>query len=437
MNTTTNNNNTNDNTVSSKIQTLPFEIVDEIAVLLQPRMIKRLSLTCKCFRLRLGDRSDFFAKRYLLVHLYPMLQNDNDNNSRLDPILNNDNRNKLDTILNNPSLLSTTFLNDIRMLGDHYQAACIGILGIELSVKLFLGHHYTSEVFRFYKRKDLKMPRDGEWFDQTMPDAQHFSKLVSIAALAGDIDLEACDFTALFYLAAMGDWDTLVKLYQMKLLPVNSHHRILCEAIYHDQDEVALWVLSFEIVDPSLDNNKALFAAIENGRKAVVQKLLNDQRVVETFDWYAAMVAVIESSWGNDIDLLNLIYRPKPVNQFHESMLNHDNWGTEQESTVTWTNIVVDPHKWHTESQYVFEIITRDLDYSSTQLTPIKIYSLFQNAIRSASRQSVVKFVEFGWLKVVKGIKPVSGLLRVAAVFERWEILDYLLGFKEVEVPEP
>ncbi|KAJ3323324.1 hypothetical protein HDU76_013672 [Blyttiomyces sp. JEL0837] len=346
--------------------------------------------------------------------------------------MNKDIINKLDTILNDPSILSTTFLNDIYLLGVHFQAACIGNLGIERSVKLFLGEHYSCEESP-YQLKHLNMPMHSEWFDQTMPNAQHFANALSIAALSGDVDLEVCDFTALFFLTAIGDLDTLVKLESKKLLPVKSHHRILCEAIFHDQDEVALWVLPLKIVDPSIDNNKALFAAIENGRKAVVQELVNDQRVVATVDWNAAIVAVIYSTWGNDMDLLNLVYRPDPaVNPFDVEMNFYD-WYYEPEY-VKLASVLINPYKWNADSQSVFELLACDLDYSSTQLTDRRKNLLFQSAISAASMKTVIKFVEFGWLQV---FKPVSQLLRVAAVFERWEILDYLLGFSEFDVPEP
>ncbi|KAJ3318811.1 hypothetical protein HDU76_000713 [Blyttiomyces sp. JEL0837] len=320
------------------------------------------------------------------------------------------NTNKLDTILNNPSLQSSTLIHDIWFLGDDYQAACIAILGIERSVKLFVGDLYTCEQSP-YKLRNLEMPMHGEWLDNNMSDTKQFCKILSMAALAGDVDLEACDFTAMFFLAGIGDLDTLVKLEQMKMLPANAHHRILCEAIFHKKDDVALWVLSLKVVDPSLENNKALFAAIENGRKAVIQQLVDDARVVSTVDWNAAMVTVIHSTWGNDIDLLNLVYRTDLVNP---------------------VDVIMNAQPWDTTSHSTFELLSQNLDNNATNFTLSQRDSIFPNAIRVGSIKSVIKFVESGWLQHFR--MPYL-YLRTAAMNQQWEILEYLLSLGEFHIP--
>ncbi|KAJ3329923.1 hypothetical protein HDU76_006871 [Blyttiomyces sp. JEL0837] len=279
--------------MSISLADFPPEVMDEIACRLHPRFVHRLSLTSKTFFNRYSYPTYLFAKNNLEWHPAAIVDV-----VAIEGIMSGDDEDEDNHEAFQPP--STMILHhDMINLGDQYLAACIAISSLKQSLKLFLDLDMSK----------INVNEQDTWFlDFTSSKAQHFCYLLSIASIAGDLDLSQANFLVVYFLTAIEDFDTLFILQSKSLLPTDSHHSILTHAIQRNHNNIATWILSLNVVDPSVMENNAFMTAVEAGNVLMIETLLQDVRVYSTIDWNAAMIRAIESDQGENMELLQLIY---------------------------------------------------------------------------------------------------------------------------------
>ncbi|KAJ3329922.1 hypothetical protein HDU76_006870 [Blyttiomyces sp. JEL0837] len=368
----------------------PPEVIDEIAYRLPPRYVHRLSLTSKTFFNRYNYPSYAFAKKSLKWHpgaildfvMEPSMTGVDDNN---------------ETEAGQDPNLTPVLHPDLFRLGDNYLAACISLLGSREIWVLFLDLDIPT----------INLNEPDTWFlDFTSSKARHFCRLLSIVSAAGDIDVSKDNFLVIYFLTAVGDLDTLINLERKRLLPTDSYNQILTPSIQRHHNNIATWILSLNVVDPSAMENKAFMAAVEAGNLFMIETLLQDPRVRSTIDWNAAMATAIECHHGENRELLHLIHHKDKIN--------------------LWTVLPKLQTCYQSPFRYAFELLTAD--WNEKQLSPNVQDNcrLYEVAIAAGSLRVVQKMQSlFDWEG--PNVPRLRSCFDLAVLHRHWDIIVHFI----------
>ncbi|KAJ3284767.1 hypothetical protein HDU76_008246, partial [Blyttiomyces sp. JEL0837] len=293
----------------------PLEVLDQIACRLHPCFVHRLSLTSKTFFNHYNNPSYSFAKKNLEWN----------QDAIVDAIVIASADDEDDDEDNEAKPLTTILHQHMFNLGDRYLAACIVILGLRESLKLFLDLDIST----------LNINQQDTWFVDFTSSKTHFCKLLSIVSTSGHLDLSQYNFLVVYFLTAVVDLDTLVILE----------------------------------IDPSLDGNKVFMDAVEFGNVFMIETLLQDVRVQSTIDWNAAMVTAIKSGHGETQELLQHIYR--------------------KEKSNVWSIIPKLEIEHIPPFHYAFEMLTADWNDEQLSPDQNDNFMLFKTAIAAGSLRMV------------------------------------------------
>ncbi|KAJ3329924.1 hypothetical protein HDU76_006872 [Blyttiomyces sp. JEL0837] len=366
----------------------PLEVLHRIACRLDPRYVHRLSLTSKTFFNNYNNPSYSFAKKNLEWNPDTILDV-----VAVEAIATDDDEYYDEE---GSTHLKTVLYQDMFKLGDHYLAATITNLGLKDSLKLFLDLDFST----------LNLNEQDTWLvDFTSSKVQHFGKLLSIVAKAGDLDLTEDNFLVIYFLTAVGDLDTLVVLESKGLLPKDCYQQILTHAIERNHNNIATWILLLNFVDPSAQENKAFVTAVEVSNLVMIETLVQDQRVQSTVDWKAVIVAAIESGQGDNDELLQLIHN--------------------KEETNIWTILPNLEPDYQLPFRHAFELLSAD--WNREQLSPnLEDNLMLFNASISAGSLRMVDSIQtaIDWRSTIYNLRQ---FFDRAVLYRHWHIVIYFI----------
>ncbi|KAJ3329921.1 hypothetical protein HDU76_006869 [Blyttiomyces sp. JEL0837] len=373
---------------------LPVEVLDEIAYRLHPRFVHRLSLTSRTFFNRYSYPIYSFAKKNLEWNPDTILD------VIVEAISNDDDEEYDDDEAS--TQLKTVLHQDMFFLGDHYLAASISTLGLKDSLNLYLGF-------------DISTFNLDTWFrDFTSSKVQSFCKLLSIVATAGDLDLSQENFLVVYFLTAVGDLDTFVILQSKEVIPSDCYQQILTHGIQRNHNNLATWILSLNVINPSVMENKAFMAAVEFGNVIMIETLLQDIRVHSTIDWNAVMVTAIDLGHGDNDELLQYIHN--------------------KEKTNLWTilpNLELD---CLSPFRHAFELLTQDWNDKQLSHNWEDNCRLFEVSIAAGSLRMVANMQRLlDWDG--QQVPHLRSCFDLAVLHRHWDIIEYFIQQKHLFNP--